>query len=355
MDCITEKILTDLSENDVVLNPADITFLESYLQDKLKTGYNNMKVIRGILFMFFRFVKTTTIKEITRNMILDYFHHLNTTVSSKGTPFTYGVKHNRRGIIAAFFRYYSELMEGIDPAYRNPMPRKTLKIDKPMKSPQQEAREITESVFTVDQILLILRRSREMGMGSVHITCKAYFPIYALMTLCGMRISECLSIRLENLHLNERYLITGLEENARKNKRPLICCFPQELIVILQEYLFERNQYYQNSVWLFPTNRKKTDEWFSIYSAERFLKLLGRKENGGIAFHPHSFRRTLSTFRLNGMKPTPLHIEETLSNHAITSLVMRNYNRYTLEMRRRDYDLYFPVEYGPILQWLKSL
>jgi integrase len=255
----------------------------------------------------------------------------------------------------AFFKYYEEMMEEVDPAYVNPMPRKTLKIEKPMATPQQEEQEILDSVFTVEHILQVLKRAHSISQRSTRSTTRQMFPILALLTVCGMRLSECVSIRIQNLHLKERYLVTGMEENARKNKRPLTFCFPEEVGILLQEYLLERHQTHPQSDWLFPWRGSSKDKHLTVEAVQAFLRKLFPHHELGVPVESHTFRRTLSTFRLNGEKPAPLHIEETLSNHAITSLVMRSYNKYKVEMRRRDYDHYFPKEYHPILEYFLQL
>ena len=67
----------------------------------------------------------------------------------------------------------------------------------------------------------------------------------------------------------------------------------------------------------------------------------------------HKFRKTLATYRR--FNDVPVHISETLSNHAISSIEYRIYAQYPIEERRKDYDKYLPPEYKELTDFLEIL
>lgn len=147
--------------------------------------------------------------------------------------------------------------------------------------------------------------------------------MFLLLKHTGMRHSEVISIRLENVHVDERYIVTGLERNARKNKRPLYFFYPAAVALRLRQYLLTLPA----GTWLFPSTETPTGHithWRGQY-------LFGRV---------HAFRHTLVTRRLDA--GCPLHISELLQNHVISAVQFKNYYRKTLRERRDLYDRYHP-------------
>lgn len=168
------------------------------------------------------------------------------------------------------------------------------------------------------------------------------------MMFTGMRISECNTIKKKNLHLSENYLVTGFEENARKNKKPLYFCFPKEIALLLQEFLLDDN----GSEWVFRGRIKNKNTYLTVASimilCERMSKELGFK------ILSHSFRRTLITRLLHESK-CPTHIVETITNHEISAIIFKNYDQYSIELRKKDYFEYLPQSYKKILDYLSNL
>lgn len=341
--CITDEIICSLTDMNISINLDDLELIEGYLQIKKKTGTNNMSTIRTALFDLFKYTKTTSIRMITRSLYLDYCqNHLDT--------FAYPTKICRKALQIAFFRYYKELIEENDPSYVIPIPIKTHRIEKPMNTIAKIESDIDDTCFSTEKLLQMVQILYEMTSSGRYAQTRSLFYIICLQIFCGMRISEAVTIKRENLHLSGRYLVTGLEENARKNKMPLYFVFPSELAIQLKEYMIQQLEIYPTSEWVFTGSNgcKPINEKSVIYE----MKALAKKV--GFEINTHSFRKTLITKYLNESK-TPTHVVETLTNHAITSVIFKNYDKYSVEERRKDYLEYLPKSYQKLLEYLRTL
>lgn len=95
-------------------------------------------------------------------------------------------------------------------------------------------------IFTNEQIQEIFKHADGLRMFDKHMTC-TMFSIPAILRLLystGLRISEVLSIKNEDLYLNEDYI----HIRKSKNNRERIVYMNQSLKSCLQTYLFYRNK-----------------------------------------------------------------------------------------------------------------
>ena len=181
---------------------------------------------------------------------------------------------------------------------------------------------------------------------------KEYFMISLLQTMCGMRISECIATRIADVNLIERFLITARVKGALKNnktgRKPLYFCFPEEVAYLLNEYIRDLQKRCPNVQWLFPGI--DPSRHIHVRSVQDTLANLGID----LLVKTHSFRKTMEYLQAE-INEVPLHFVEMLSNHQITSIVMRHYAEAPFEERRAKYDKYLPPQFQIILSWLKTL
>jgi integrase len=341
--CITDELIYSLTAQNITINLDDLELIEGYLQLKKKTGSKNMISIRIALFDLFQYSKTTSIKEITRSIYLDYcYNHLDS--------YAYASKIGRKALQLAFFRYYKELIEETDPSYVIPIPVKTFKFEKPMEKIASIEADLEDTCFSIEKLLLILKTLNSLSIKGKFQQTRTIFYIIILQIFCGMRISEALTIRRENFHLDSRYLVTGLEENARKNKMPLYFVFHSIIATLFKEFMLQQQQIYPNSEWVFTG--KNGISPIGENTINHHMRILTEKL--GFEIKTHSFRKTLITNYLHESK-TPTHVVETLTNHAISSVIFKNYDKYNIEERKKDYFEYLPKSYDVILDYLRTL
>lgn len=322
-----------------LLNPDDALLVKQYILLRGKTGSKIQNEIKYILSHFIVFVNKPNLQDITETDVERYFNQLDARGLKRST------KRLNRAYLNSFFKSYERKARRTNPTYYNPIPptNECHFTHDPVKSMEEITLGEQEQTFTIDQLITILKE--------FYFINRKYFLMTTLLTFCGMRLSECLSIRIENVKPLDRYLMTGMEENARKSNRtgdhPLYFCFPEEVANLLQEYLIELHLKDPTNLWLFPGTDTciRTTSYVGFLNHHPFL----------FPVKSHAFRRTLETFQLNLTNRVPLHFVELLSNHVISSVVMKHYNKITLADRLHLYDEYLPKEYQGILAFLHTL
>ncbi|MBN2156194.1 MAG: tyrosine-type recombinase/integrase [Candidatus Lokiarchaeota archaeon] len=325
-----------------IINEEFRNILISFLEKRNRTGSRTAQTYYSAIKRFLEFTKISSIRDITYDHTTKYF----TWLDRHPNNFKLSYKSNQMKYCRSFFDYAEHIFQSKRIPFYNPVPKvkyfnftpdETLSINE-MEEKQQD------QFYTKEQLKIILEK-----------ISKADYERYVqvlLLTFCGMRGSEVVSIRKDNVKVYERYLLTGMEKNARKsskNGNGIVFCFPKEVAIILGEYLlYHENKYGESEKWLFPGNK---GEHTSIRNLQKFLTSL----NFEFSVRTHKFRKTLSTWRqeIQGVK-TPTYVMETLSNHAISSIEHKHYAQYGIEQRLRDYDTYFPTELKELLQILPS-
>jgi integrase len=351
---ISEENIVDLYKKGVNFDIDSIMFIENYLKKKAGTGKGNMSTIKTAIFRFIKNIKTTKIDEINREMITEYFNDFDSAISQRKKTYSLAYKLTHFRLLKAFFNNYKELKKYNDRDYFNPMPKKFDFKELDILSLSESEKKIKNQIFTIEEIKHIFKNFHELSNSSAHLSTRSFLSMSILLTFCGMRISEVLTIKKKDLDLEGCFLSTGMVKEAKKNKKLLLCIFPKEIIPILQDYLTELNSELPDSIWLFPSS-KKVGKGDMPSSRRNFNVNLHKIENSDKCFKSHMFRKSLTTYRLNDEKhPCPTHIEEALSNHAVSSIVLKNYDQYSIEFRKRDYDKYLPELYEGLLEFLKT-
>ncbi|MBN1969892.1 MAG: site-specific integrase [Candidatus Delongbacteria bacterium] len=316
--------------------------LIGFLEKRNRTGSQSAKVYHSGIKRFLEFIRVPRIHDITFEDSTKYF----TWLDRHPNHYKLSYKTNQMKYCRSFFNYAKDLFETKRIPFFNPIPKANnfnFSQDKKLTINQME-RKREDQYFSLDDLKEVLEKSSKADY-------EKYIQIL-LLTYCGMRVSEVVSIIKENLDVYERYLLTGTEENARKsskNGNGIYFCFPKEVAIILGEYLlYHENKYGKEEIWLFPGNK---GNHISTRNLQKFLVSLDFDFN----VRTHKFRKTLSTYRqeINGIK-TPTYVMETLSNHSISSIEHKHYAQYGIEDRLRDYDRYLPEELKELLSGLPS-
>jgi len=160
-----------------------------------------------------------------------------------------------------------------------------------------------------------------------------------------MRLVECLTIRIKDIDLQERIIETGFIKNARKStgmtRKILLFFVPKNFIPYLRQYINYIKRKY-NTPWLFSGQSiiKPLTKNIRLYVKRNY-------DNNKIQYSLfHSFRKTLISRFDNtlGMQP---HIREILLNHQPTTTQGKAYIKKEPEVKRKDYDRFFPYYHFP--------
>lgn len=312
--------------------------LNNYLANKERSSPSSARAYRSAITRFLEFVGKNDLTTIKRSDSERYFAHLD----SAEFQFKLTYKLTQLKYIRSFFEYVAENCSD----FKNPIPNpKMFKFTPDPSRTIHETQEFeSEQTFEIDEIIAVLKKAK--------IADYEHFMQLILLTFCGMRVSECVSIKKANIDLDERYVISGLENDCRKSnkdgKKPLIFIFPSEIADILFDYLcYHEKKYGKDEKWLFPARHSNSVSGFEpTRGLQRFIHDL----NCGFTIKSHKFRKTIESFHaFKGKNIAPDHIIELLSNHAITSVVFKHYAKCSIEERRSFYDQYFPNEYRKIL------
>jgi len=334
-----------------IVNDKDALIMKNFINLKSKSGLNARAQLVGVTFEFFKFVGKKDIVDIDEYDFLAYMADMDLR------NLAYSTKVMRRARLNTFFNFYGRRMAKKRIPFFNPVPPldECNIIGDSILSAKEQQDKIKEETFELDDLLKILKESK--------LQREKYFIANLLLTFCGMRIRECLTIRLENINTQERWLMTGIDEVAKKNNKkgnnPLYFIFPEKVAIILEQYIIELKERNPENIWLFDGKNKHITN--SAYYS--FMKKVGiafnsdNKDTTKIkksTTKSHKFRKTLAKFWVD-YNEVLLHITEMLSNHQITSVVMRYYAKSTIEDRRKFYDQYLPKEFKKLLIFLKTL
>ena len=190
--------------------------------------------------------------------------------------------------------------------------------------------DVEAEIFTNVELLEILEFAKKRNFRD--------FILFSLLIITGARVSEVLSIKVKDVHLEKRFFETGFVKGARKtslsSKKSLIFFFPENFCKYLEMYLTILGK---GEVWLFPGRSKH----YHYNSCHRYVKL-----NYGQNFSNfHKFRKTLITNRVK--MECPLWASEGLMNHKFSSVEGEYYIKLSLDEKRELFDKYFPYRFIP--------
>lgn len=201
---------------------------------------------------------------------------------------------------------------------------------------------IQKPIPTYQEVVNLLEYARQVDRQD-----KRMYIMFALLAPNGMRISELVSIQLKMLNIENRTIITGLDENASKTG---ICYYfiPVKLIPDLREYINDIKKFYKDPIYLFPSRSRTEHDHYYTQNAGKVLKkyqeiLMRKNLMRDCLINPHIFRDLLNELRLEMKCPTA--IQEILLNHIPTGTNAQFYTKQltrNIEKRKEYWDLYTP-------------
>lgn len=237
----------------------------------------------------------------------------------------YSTKIHVRSTLNAFFDYVEYRFLELDIDFRNPVPNKNVFTFSKSEEDLQEKEEI---LYTDEDLLEILKLTKSKSLRD--------FILFGVLASTGMRISECITIKIENINLKERLIKTGTVREARKSKKVLKFFVPERFTKYLELYIHYLNK---ESGFLFPGKNKINHlhpNAFYIYV----------KKNYGHKYATfHKFRKSIITRRIKS--ECPLLISEMLMNHKSRSVEGNHYVKLTLSEKKELYDKWDPYKFIP--------
>lgn len=150
---------------------------------------------------------------------------------------------------------------------------------------------------------------------------------FLILKYTGMRPSELVSIRIENININDRVIASGTEKDHAKSGN-VTYFVPARIASEIKSYMLAID-----GEWLFPSARTLTG-YISDSNITYAARIISKKT--GIAFTAYSFRHTIiSRRRLIGVSVDDNHV---LMNHAPQDIEGKHYESYSIRERRDLYD-----------------
>jgi integrase len=345
MSNATSEALIYTLENLAIPEP-DAEFLAGYLAEIKERSDGNIKHPITLIPIFYKCVGFKSVQDITNvdvkafNAFLDDYIINNTTgpKTKNGQKLKESVKSQYFGIIKAWLKVAAtcfierdiEVKLHLD-LLKNPYTGKgTKKAPTSLKVELEMDEKKGIKSFSDDDLETIMRASK--------LEEKWVQILFLILKYTGMRLSEAISLRRENIDLKERVLASGVVKNYRKTGE-VIFCVPEHVITEIKEYYMLMND---GQEWLFPS-RYNTGSFVTEDGFYRICHVIAKK--CGIHFTPHQFRHTLIKNRDIKMH-CPDHVNEFLQNHAVTGVQARYYRErnFTLRDRRDFYDQFNPYD-----------
>ena len=143
--------------------------------------------------------------------------------------------------------------------------------------------------------------------------------LYSLLTVTGLRKSEALSIRLENIDFDNRIIFLNM---IRRTKRVYFVFFNSFVKDLLEDYVNKRSLSNKDLIFKF--------------SVRRFYNLFRRASYNNTKITAQSLRKFFATYSIeNGMNPL---FVDFLQGRIDYSILMRHYFRPPIKSLRKEYD-----------------
>lgn len=309
-------------------NPVDFEIIYDYLNEVYKRSTKSYKNQKSIIINCLNYLNKDLIK-ISMIDIKNYFDNVIDIRINKRNKNPIGIdsKEAYRSYLSSFFDYVIGRFLQINIEYRNPVPNKRIYKFNLQENDIRKQSDNNDEIFTEQELLDILTASKKKNLRD--------FILFSLLIIGGARISEILSIKIEDIHLKERYFETGFEKDARKSTRfsnkSLIFFFPEKFRPYLEQYI---KYIGKDNIWLFPGRTRH-----NYYGGFRGYVIKNFDDKYRLF---QKYRKTLISNRLIKME-CPLWISEGLTNHKISdSTQIKHYAKFSIKQKRDLYDKYFP-------------
>jgi len=297
----------------------DLEIISDYLNEKEKKSDGSYRNAKSIVYRCLNYIGKP-LEQIKYKDGKDYLRSLERNKNVKPTS-----KDTYRSYLRFFFEFvkYALKEEGIE--FSNPIPPKrffAFSLPEIENKPKVEA----ELIFKQEDLRELLHLSLKRKLRD--------FIIFGILTFTGMRISECLTIKIEYIDTNKRKISTGFVKGARKTYsmtgKGLEFFIPRSFAIYLDHYIALLGT---EIGFLFPGREKGTH--YAVQSWRNQVK----KYYGKFRLL-HSFRRTLITKRLS--MGCPLYISMGLMNHHSGIVQVENYWKLSDDEKLALYDKYNP-------------
>ncbi|MEX2758185.1 MAG: tyrosine-type recombinase/integrase, partial [Candidatus Sigynarchaeota archaeon] len=189
---------------------------------------------------------------------------------------------------------------------------------------------------TTDNIKALNDEQMDQILRAAELRSRALFIMLTLLKHTGLRLSEAVTIRTENINLAERVIASGIIKNHRKTGK-VFYFVPPAIATELRSYILSLND---GAEWLFPSPVSP-----SHYTTSHFEKMI-RNISIVVGFHftAHQFRHTLIAKRHK--LGCPPHVNDLLQNHTASGTQAKFYRErnLTLRDRRAFYDKWHPYK-----------
>lgn len=160
--------------------------------------------------------------------------------------------------------------------------------------------------------------------------------LFLILKHTGMRISEAITIRLENIDLQERVLASGVVKDYRKTGK-VVFFVSREIAIEIKAYTILLDD---GEEWLFPA-KFSPGTHITRDTINRKIQRFAKKT---VHFTAHQFRHTI--IKKREQMDCPSHINEFLQNQVVTGTQAAFYRErnFTIRDRRDLHDKWNPYQ-----------
>jgi len=315
-----------------------IPYFNEFMNKYAKSTYQKKrnKLIKFSLFMENEF-NITDITQAKAPHIIEYFKQINKKDVLRDT------KQNYRKVLNSYYKFIKEIknkLEG-DKYFTNPVPSINLFdfSEKPMALEDIESKEdIISNYEIVEKVLNYL-----------YFTRPTIFVIVSLLLYTGARISEIISIRIENIDLQERFFFTKVKGKKNQNRHG-VYFFPSFFVKYLVDYLDHLRIEFSKTDFLFPSPKgsKSKLKYLSSNTVRKHLREIKNSLGLTCAINPHAFRDFINTERFD--KDLNQKYRTLLLNQSPKGVNVKNYLKKYKKRKelQRIYDRTLPFpEFKP--------
>jgi len=222
-----KRDMRDLPGNIFRCNSCDLILKTDHLKLFLKNSYKSYRFIgqqrnRLLNFAYYLFTKRKTLLDALYEDVYEFFEK---NVNKKNA--TEEAKEKWRTVLNKYYEYEQEyhLKNDIDRKIINPVPSRTFYRFKD----KINENDFTQKYLTKDTMVRIIKFYFYSQQYTMFIIC-------ALLAFLNFRISEIVTIRIEDIDLKERKIISGKVVGFAK-KGPVISFFPSWFGPFLEKYI----------------------------------------------------------------------------------------------------------------------
>lgn len=186
-------------------------------------------------------------------------------------------------------------------------------LSKYLFSEYSSEKKYAHTIYTDEEIDMLWKRSDYEGAA-----------VMLVMIYLGVRCSEFLQLRTENIHLDERYLIGGMKTEAGRNR---IIPIHQKIVPLMKRF------YNPDNEWFFPSQVGKPMQ----YNHFRDNKWKAYNKELGLAHKTHDCRHTCATL-LEKYNVPELH-RKLILGHTVRDITLGVYTHVSTEDLINSIDL----------------